>query len=94
MRESAIQNKQKCQELFWSGADKIYGVEMQKNEVQSNACRENTLLYIGSPMCSLRLVQTEYTRGNLIEVCGLGGGSHGIGLKCHVLTVFWTQRFL
>lgn len=55
---------------------------------------EKILLYIGSPMCSLRLVQTEYTRGNLIEVCGLGGGSHGIGLKCHVLTVFWTQRFL
>jgi len=43
MRESAIQNKQKCQELFWSGVDKIYGVEMQKNEVQSNACRENTI---------------------------------------------------
>lgn len=45
MRESAIQNKQKCQELFWSGVDKIYGVEMQKNEVQSNACRENTIIY-------------------------------------------------
>lgn len=57
MRESAIQNKWKCQELFWSGVYKIYGVEMQKNELKCSQMlveKIQILYYILDHPCALQ----------------------------------------